>query len=30
MEALSRLKNYGEGVENTDAFRTGLVSYPKS
>ena len=24
-EAISRLKNYGEGVENTDAYRSGLV-----
>ena len=25
MEGIARLKNYGEGRENTDAFRTGLV-----
>ena len=25
VEAVTRLKNYGEGVENTDAYRTGLV-----
>ena len=24
-ESISRLKNYGEGVENTDAYRSGLV-----
>lgn len=24
-ESISRLKNYGEGVENTDAYRNGLV-----
>ena len=24
-EALSRLKNYAEGVENTDAYRVGMV-----
>jgi hypothetical protein len=29
-EAISRLKVYGEGQENTDAFRTGLVRIPKS
>ena len=29
-EAITRLKNYGEGQENTDAFRTGLVRVPKS
>jgi hypothetical protein len=29
-EAITRLKNYGEGQENTDAFRTGLVKVPKS
>lgn len=29
-EAVSRLKNYGEGLENTDAYRTGLVTVPKS
>ena len=29
-EAFTRLKLYGEAVENTDAFRKGLVSYPKS
>lgn len=25
VEAVTRLKNYGEGVENTDAYRMGLV-----
>ena len=30
VEAAQRLKNYGEGVENTDAYRTGLVRIPKS
>ena len=29
-EALSRLKNYGEGLENTDAYRTGLVTVRKT
>ena len=29
-EAITRLKNYGEGQESTDAFRTGLVKVPKS
>ena len=29
-ESVSRLKNYGEGVENTDAYREGLVRIPKS
>jgi len=29
-ESMSRLKNYGEGVENSDAYRTGLVSRPKT
>jgi hypothetical protein len=24
IEALSRLKNYGESTENTDAYRTGV------
>jgi hypothetical protein len=28
-EAISRLKIYGEGQENTDAFREGLVRVPK-
>ena len=28
-EAISRLKVYGEGQENTDAFREGLVRVPK-
>mgnify|MGYP003123100293 FL=1 len=28
-EAMSRLKVYGEGQENTDAFREGLVRVPK-
>ncbi len=30
VEAAQRLKNYGEGVENTDAYRTGLVRIPKT
>lgn len=29
-ECISRLKNYGEGLENTDAYRTGLVRMKKS
>ena len=29
-EALLRLKNYGEAVENTDAYRTGLVRIAKT
>lgn len=29
-ESIARLKNYGEGVENTDAYRTGLVRRPKT
>ena len=29
-ESFTRLKIYGEAVENTDAFRKGLVNYPKS
>lgn len=29
-EAISRLKNYGEGVENTDAYREGLVRIQKT
>lgn len=29
-ESIARLKNYGEGVENTDAYRTGLVMRPKT
>lgn len=29
-ESVTRLKNYGEGVENTDAYREGLVRIPKS
>lgn len=29
-EAISRLKNYGEGVENTDAYREGLVRVRKT
>lgn len=29
-ESISRLKNYGEGLENTDAYRTGLVRMQKS
>jgi len=30
VEAAQRLKNYGEAVENTDAYRTGLVRAPKT
>jgi len=30
IEAAQRLKNYGEAVENTDAYRTGLVRAPKT
>jgi hypothetical protein len=29
-EAISRLKNFGEGMENTDAYRTGLVRVQKT
>ena len=29
-ESIARLKNYGEGVENTYAYRTGLVRRPKT
>ena len=29
-EAIARLKNYGEGVENTDAYREGLVRVRKT
>jgi len=29
-ESISRLKNYGEGLENTDAYRTGLVRMQKT
>ena len=29
-EAISRLKTYGEGFENTDAYRTGLRRVPKT
>tara|TARA_Y100000114_G_scaffold98229_1_gene91423 strand:+ start:860 stop:1504 length:645 start_codon:yes stop_codon:yes gene_type:complete len=29
-EAINRLKNYGEGVENSDAYREGLVRIQKS
>lgn len=29
-EAIARLKNYGEGRENSDAYRTGLVMAPKT
>lgn len=29
-EAISRLKNYGEGVENSDAYREGLVRVQKT
>jgi len=28
-EAISRLKIYGEALENTDAYREGLVKVPK-
>ena len=28
-EAITRLKVYGEGQENTDAYREGLVKIPK-
>jgi len=30
VEAMSRLKNYGEATENTDAFRTGIKVNPKT
>ena len=30
VESIARLKNYGEGMENTDAYRTGLVRVPKT
>jgi hypothetical protein len=30
IEAAQRLKSYGEAVENTDAYRTGLVRIPKT
>tara|TARA_R100000353_G_scaffold172784_1_gene138388 strand:- start:1927 stop:2571 length:645 start_codon:yes stop_codon:yes gene_type:complete len=30
VEAMSRLKNYGEATENTDAFRTGVKVNPKT
>jgi hypothetical protein len=30
VEAAQRLKNYGEAIENTDAYRTGLVRAPKT
>jgi len=30
VEAINRLKNYGEGVENSDAYREGLVRIQKS
>jgi hypothetical protein len=29
-ESIARLKNYGEALENTDAYRAGLVTRPKS
>ena len=29
-EAIIRLKNYGEGFENTDAYRTGLRRVQKT
>jgi len=29
-EAISRMKNYGEGLENTDAYREGLVRIQKT
>ena len=29
-EAISRMKNYGEGLENTDAYREGLVRITKT
>tara|TARA_R100000353_G_scaffold125639_1_gene89221 strand:+ start:500 stop:1144 length:645 start_codon:yes stop_codon:yes gene_type:complete len=29
-ESIARLKNYGEGRENSDAYRTGLVMAPKT
>jgi len=29
-ECVARLKNYGEGMENTDAYRTGLVRMQKT
>jgi predicted nucleotidyltransferase len=29
-EAIARLKNFGEGMENTDAYRTGLVRVQKT
>ena len=28
VEAIQRLKNYGEGRENNDAYRQGLVRIP--
>jgi hypothetical protein len=30
VEAIARLKNYGEGMENTDAYREGLVRVRKT
>jgi Fe-S cluster assembly iron-binding protein IscA len=30
LQNIARLKNYGEGVENTDAYREGLVRIPKT
>jgi len=30
VESIGRLKNYGEGVENTDAYREGLVRVRKT
>jgi len=29
-ESLSRLKNYGEGMENIDAYREGMVRIPRT
>jgi len=29
-EAMSRLKNYGEGMENIDAYREGMVRIPRT
>ena len=30
VEAVGRLKNYGEGAENSDAYRVGLVRTVKT
>jgi len=30
MEALSRLKNYAEGIEDIDAFRAGKLISPRT